>query len=241
MLKPSGYLLIFIFLLTYQKVIAQTQKNDPFIDVPFLNIEKLNRTKAELMQFEVRQVDWVTIQKNNPSFYQSKEDCPYDFKVIDGISLCENYPVENLTVQQVFDFIKNLNQKDTNYIYRLPTIDEWTQIAQANSQLKWPGVSTRSQLKDYCWYDENSSFKSHRVALLKPNALGYFDMMGNVSELVTNNKNQSEYFYMIGGDWSSTADQLSFKDFRLIQNINLPIAKLGFRLLRWPKATEGLH
>lgn len=235
MLSPSRYLFIFLFLLICDQGLSQTQRSAPIIEVPFLDIKKLDEPKAELMQFEIRQIDWVVIQKNNPSLFQRKEDCPHDFKVIDGISLCENYPVENLSIQQVFDFIKNINQQDVNYTYRLPTIDEWRQIAQAQSQLKWPGVSKLSELKDYCWYDENSSFKSHRVALLKPNALGFFDMMGNVSELVTNNKNQNNYFYMIGGDWSSSSEQLSVKNFQLLQNLDQSIEKLGFRLLRSQK------
>ena len=71
--------------------------------------------------------------------------------------------------------------------YRLPTNEEWGFACRAGTKTLWSfGVADKELASQYAWWSGNSQAKgiahSHRVASLKPNDLGLFDMHGNVAE-----------------------------------------------------------
>jgi formylglycine-generating enzyme required for sulfatase activity len=79
----------------------------------------------------------------------------------------------------------------SNYLqltgYRLPTEEESLYAAGAGAETAWPcGDGEPELLARYVWFYPNSYVKaearSHPVGTLKPNDLGLFDMLGNVSE-----------------------------------------------------------
>ncbi len=65
------------------------------------------------------------------------------------------------------------------YILRPPMEDEWEFAAIGG----WRGNPEES-LDEIAWYQGNSEGHTHTVSLKKPNRLGLYDMVGNVSELV---------------------------------------------------------
>jgi formylglycine-generating enzyme required for sulfatase activity len=66
--------------------------------------------------------------------------------------------------------------------YRLPTEAEWEYACRATSLSSRPYGNSPSLLPTHAWYDANAGGRAHPVARLKPNAFGFFDMLGNVSE-----------------------------------------------------------
>ena len=113
-------------------------------------------------KYEVTQEQWKGIMGNNPSF-------------IKGAKL----PVTNVSWLDCQEFIKNLNA-NTNGGYRLPSEAEWEYACRA-------GASTAYSFGDSLTPNDANHAASKigepkAVGSYKPNALGLYDMHGNVWE-----------------------------------------------------------
>ena len=113
---------------------------------------------------EVTQAQWIAVMGSNPSYFKG-----------------DNLPVEQVSWDDVKDFIGKLNAK-TVKTYRLPTEAEWEYAAGGGSHQKWAGINTESSLGNYAWYDANSGSKIHLVGTKQFNKFGLYDMTGNVWE-----------------------------------------------------------
>ncbi len=155
---------------------------------------------------EVTQGLWKAVMGSNPS------------KVSNG----DNYPVESVSWDDCQTFINKLNDK-TGKIFRLPTESEWEYAARGgnnHSSYKYSGSNTLGDVA-WSWYGDNSEEKTHPVKTKKSNALGIYDMSGNVWEWCqdawdgsanysTSPKdgsanNGGSYRVLRGGSWSGDA------------------------------------
>ena len=66
--------------------------------------------------------------------------------------------------------------------YRLPTEAEWEYVCRAGAETSRYYGASLDLLGSYAWYSRNSEDRAWPCGRLRPNDLGTFDMLGNVSE-----------------------------------------------------------
>ena len=120
-----------------------------------------------IAEFPVTQDLWMAVMGENPSGFPG-----------------ERRPVENVSWNDITKrFLPALNKK-CGKAYRLPTEAEWEYAARGGPFWKDEGYryAGSDDLGQVGWYAENSGNETHEVGLLLPNALGLYDMSGNVWE-----------------------------------------------------------
>jgi formylglycine-generating enzyme required for sulfatase activity len=92
-----------------------------------------------------------------------------------------NVPVIQITWQDAVEFCNWLGEIEGKK-YRLPTEAEWEFACRAGNlaSTAWGDVSREHSR--FAWFRENSSGRPRQVGDLKANALGLYDMHGNVAE-----------------------------------------------------------
>ncbi|MBI5917399.1 MAG: SUMF1/EgtB/PvdO family nonheme iron enzyme [Bacteroidetes bacterium] len=93
------------------------------------------------------------------------------------------FPAVSMTQQAALRYCQWLYEKTGNF-YRLPTEAEWEYACsfQFGSSTAGSWQLGGGELADYAWFYDNSFEKYHEVAQKKPNALGLYDLLGNVAE-----------------------------------------------------------
>jgi formylglycine-generating enzyme required for sulfatase activity len=142
--------------------------------------------------YPVTQAEWKAVMGDNNN--------PSDFKG-------DDLPVEQVSWDDVQEFIKKLNEEEGTDKYRLPSEAEWEYACRAGTTTRYSFGDDESKLGDYGWYAENSGSRSpkkgdhfgydeddliknrwkgktHSVGQKKPNPWGLYDMHGNVWEFV---------------------------------------------------------
>ena len=179
-------------------------------------------------KYEVTQAQWKAVMGNNPSYFKG-----------------DNLPVENVTWNDVQEFIRKLNQL-TGKSYRLPTEAEWEYAARGGSNSSGNKYSGSNNIGSVAWYTENSGSKTHPVGSKSPNELGIYDMSGNVWEWCQdrwasnyyssspqrNPKGPASGSYRVfrGGSWSNDA-RLCRVSYRSYDSPDCRLDNLGFRLV----------
>ncbi|MCK5341968.1 MAG: SUMF1/EgtB/PvdO family nonheme iron enzyme, partial [Candidatus Heimdallarchaeota archaeon] len=121
----------------------------------------------DLGTYPVTQREWKAVMGNNPSVFKG-----------------DDLPVENVSWNDVQEFIIRLNNKEGTERYRLPSEAEWEYACRAGETKQYSFGDGESMLGEYAWYNDNSGSKTHPVGQKKSNKWGLYDMHGNVWEWV---------------------------------------------------------
>jgi formylglycine-generating enzyme required for sulfatase activity len=113
-------------------------------------------------RFEVTQAQFEKMMGKNPSMFKG-----------------ENLPVESVTYADTQEFCKRVSRINGKLV-RLPTEAEW-EFACRGAKGANTGESDTA-FAEVGWFRVNSDSKTHPVGQKRPNALGLFDLQGNVSE-----------------------------------------------------------
>lgn len=192
---------------------------------------KVNITKPFYMgTYEVTQGQWRLVMGNNPSHFTK---CG------------ENCPVEQVSWDDIQEFIQKLNAKEGGTKYRLPTEAEWEYSARAGTKTKYYWGNTIDN--SYLYYEGSSGKGTAKVGQKKPNAFGLYDMCGNVWEWVEDIFDETYYSkspanyptgselgtYRVsrGGSWFNDS-RLNRVSYRNNHSSDYRFYNLGFRLVR---------
>jgi formylglycine-generating enzyme required for sulfatase activity len=115
-----------------------------------------------------------------------------------GMGRDDKQPTNSMSQAAAIMFCKWLYNQ-TGVFYRLPTEAEWEYACRAGSTTAYPYGDDPSALKEYSYNKDNSAGKFHKVAQLKPNAWGLYDMLGNLSEWTLDQYSAKAYDKMDDG------------------------------------------
>ncbi|MDR0414511.1 MAG: formylglycine-generating enzyme family protein [Prevotellaceae bacterium] len=164
-------------------------------------------------KYEVTQAQYQAIMGANPSYFKG-----------------DNRPVEMVSWNDAQKFIKKLNTR-TGKSYRLPTEAEWEYAAREGTKKSSYRYSGSDDIDEVAWYgDYNNSSGTHPVGQKIPNALGIYDMSGNVWEWCQDcyDNSCSDRVYR-GGSWYTYAVYCRVA-YRLSYAPGGSYGYLGFRL-----------
>ena len=118
-------------------------------------------------QTEVTQELYTAVMGSNPSNFTEGN----------------NLPVEKVSYNDALEFCRQLSSLTSKH-FTLPTETQWEYAARGGH--KTPSTPTlfagSDDIDAVGWYKDNSDSTTHTVAKKAPNALGLYDMTGNVFE-----------------------------------------------------------
>ena len=133
-------------------------------------------------KYEVTQEMFARVQLPNPSHWQDSPRKPVERSrwreaklycnersLLEGLNPCYNEKTADLDC----DFAANG--------YRLPTEAEWEYACRAGGNGAYD-FGQPDKLREYAWFADNASDRTHAVGEKKPNRWGIFDLYGNGSE-----------------------------------------------------------
>jgi len=118
---------------------------------------------------EVTQAQWKALMGTNPAKVQA-----------------DDLPISNVSWNDTQKFFDALNQSPAGQRlhFRLPTEAEWEHACRAGTENRFHFGDDALELVEYGWCEDNADGRAHRVAQLRPNRWGLYDLHGNVWELI---------------------------------------------------------
>lgn len=174
------------------------------------------REPIEIKEFyiaetEVTQQLWTSIMGHNLSEHR-------------GDSLA---PVDNVSLADCAEFVRRLNTA-TGTRFFIPQHPVWLYAALLGQQQAGAPLPADT----IAWHKGNAAATTHPVARKHPDALGLYDMFGNVSEWTTSGSDP--LFFVAGGSYETAPDALH-PDALDVYHAEIRSASTGLRLVFYPE------
>ncbi|MBQ6269912.1 MAG: SUMF1/EgtB/PvdO family nonheme iron enzyme [Bacteroidetes bacterium] len=158
-----------------------------------------------MLESEITQREWKLVMgcSNNPSHYNNLEACPVEnVSWYDAIYFCNKlsgilglekvYSISGTKNETQWGSIPTSNNSTWNAVVcdwtangvRLPTEVEWMHAAKEGTNADYIYSGTSTDLEEYAWISSTPGCgsRTHIYKTKAPNALGLYDMTGNVWE-----------------------------------------------------------
>ncbi len=210
--------------------VSSAYASHPFTDRDFVRISELGN--VEVQRSEITYKQYNALSGSLPNEHQQPWDAKNCilFSFIKSQGFGDNHPAACTSFEDAEAYIGVLNNKDSNYSYRLPTTNELeTLVKMTLDALKIDGRVNTEEIEKYAWVAAAAEDHAHEVCT-KQSAFEVCDILGNLSEWMRPDPDSTPADG--GGSW------LLFEAHGLFFSKNKPSlrsADVGFRLVRTPK------
>lgn len=164
---------------------------------------------------EVTQELWTAIMGDNPSIMKDSVLCP----------------VENVDLEECVAFVHKLDSI-SGVGFKIPSFPQWLYVAyQGEGGVKL----SAAKLAGREWLKNNSDNRIHPVKQKAPNALGVYDMIGNVAEWTISGS--SPLFFVAGRSYDSDTKGYEVDSYE-INHSEVKTPSLGLRLVYVPEKSK---
>ncbi len=210
---------------------------NPIAEVEFGNTFLLGET-------EITQEIYESVMGINPSAFKKDPKNPVEqVSWYDALIFCNKlsdmFELDRCyRITKYGKIIDTIEEKQEYYLieiditskgFRLPTEWEWEYAAKAGTPLKYSGSNIADEVG---WYYINSNNTTHPIKQKKPNAWGFYDMSGNVSEWCEDRYDDSENRVCRGSNCFRGLVGLEIT-YRKYENPYHRTLSLGFRVCRY--------
>ena len=206
------------------------------------NVRRVTVDGFYIGMLEVTQSQWEKVVGTTISQQGNKKGSDYSLK---GVG--PDYPMYYVSWDEAMEFCRLLSNK-TGLTYTLPTEAQWEYAARGGNKNEGAKYAGSNIIDAVAWCTDNSRSSAHIVGSKRANALGIYDMSGNVWEwckdwyansyvsYYTNNPtgpSSGSYRVIRGGGWSSNNPSCRVAD-RDNRSFGYRGSNLGFRVVCLP-------
>ena len=206
------------------------------------NVRRVTVDGFYIGMLEVTQSQWEKVVGTSISQQRNKANSSWSLY---GVG--PDYPMYYVSWDEAIEFCRLLSNK-TGRTYTLPTEAQWEYAARGGNKNEGAKYAGSNMIDVVAWYTDNSGSGTHIVGSKRANALGIYDMSGNVWEWCkdwyansyvsydTNNPvgpSSGSRRVVRGGNWCYDASYCRVAD-RYYDSPSLRYYGLGFRVVCLP-------